>query len=120
VQEDEFLRIPGELELLTNAADRALAKHMQDPNYVPLAERTDSLRNEYKRRPVERLPEDLTRAFDRIARAERERDRLASRVIKLETAASSFRTRIWVLGAVAGAEFITIGWLANALLRRLH
>jgi len=120
VPENEFDRIPGELDLLSNAADRAIAKHMQDQNYIPLAERTDLLRESYKRRPVERLPEDVTRAFDRLARCERERDRLANRVIKLETAASSFRTRIWALASVATSEFIIILWLAKELFRRLH
>jgi hypothetical protein len=111
---------PGEIDAIWNLADRVVAKHMQDPNYIPLAERTELLREQYKRRPVDRLPEDVVRAFDRLARCERERDRLASRLIKLEIAASSMRTRLWALTAVAGAEFAVIGWLAIELLRKLH
>ena len=92
---------------------------MQDPNYIPLAERTELLREQYKRRPVDRLPEDVVRAFDRLARCERERDRLANRLIKLEIAASSMRTRLWVVTVAATAEFAVIGWLVYALLKRL-
>ena len=33
-----------------NAADRIVSKYMQDQNYIPLAERTDQLRAEYRKR----------------------------------------------------------------------
>ena len=93
---------------------------MQDPNYIPLAERTEMLRDSYKRRPIDRLPEDVTRAFDRLARCERERDKQLKQIIALESRLRVANLKIWILGAMVLAEGGTIGWLATELMKRLY
>jgi hypothetical protein len=121
VPDEEFARVTqGELDSISNLVDRTLYRHMQDPLLIPLAERTDMLRAAYKKRPVERLPEDVTRAFDRLARCERERDQLTNRIIGLERRLGLASLKIWILGGLVLAEGGVIAWLANELMRRLH
>jgi len=110
----------SEINLIWAAVDRVLAKHVQDPNLVPLAARHDWLREAYKKRKLEELPTDVVRAFDRLSRCERERDRLTSKIIALERKLDMANLKIWVLTALVISEGGALGWLAKALLSRLH
>lgn len=96
---------------------------MQDENLIgltedPLAPR-DRWRAQYLARPLDRLPKDVTHAFDRLYRIERQNDELRQSL--LEARRGQHKHVIWlgIVTAAAVAEFGVIGWLVSAFLDRL-
>ena len=87
---------------------------------IPLAERTEELRDFYRNRAIEKLPSDVTKAFDRLWHVEREKDELRS---QLEAAKKALKWERWksrLLIAVVTGEAIVIGWLVNVVSHFLH
>jgi len=129
VEEDKYPPlVSGEVDAIWNMVDRVLYRHgcylvlknVQDPLLIPLSVRTDELRMAYKKRPLDRLPEDVTHAFDRLSSCERQRDKLQLEVLRLNRRLDSANLKLWILGSAVLAEAGVISWLASALFSRLH
>lgn len=96
---------------------------MQDERLIGLTEDPlsprDRWRAQYLSRPLDRLPKDVTHAFDRLYRLERQNDELRESL--LEARQGQRRHMIWlgIVTAAAVAEFAVIGWFASVFLDRL-
>lgn len=55
---------------------------MKDPNLIAMTDRIpDDWRRMYMARPLEKLPADVTRAFDALAALQREKDRMQAEML---------------------------------------
>jgi hypothetical protein len=91
----------------------------------PLSPR-EQYRAEYLKRPVERLPRDVTHAFDRLYRLERQNDELRRALLdhqrdsaKQERSYHWLKIWAWILAAAVTAEFAAIGGLTSWILDRV-
>jgi hypothetical protein len=96
---------------------------LQDERLIPLTEDPlgprDRWRQEYLRRPLERLPKDVTHAFDRLYRLERQNDELHDALLKSDSRYHWLKIWAWILAAAVTAEFAAIGGLTNWILDRV-
>lgn len=69
-------------------------------NPIPLAERTEELRDFYRNRAIDKLPSDVTKAFDRLWQVEREKDRLAAQLVNTQKKLRHANLKIWLLSLV--------------------
>lgn len=76
----------------------------------------DEWRQKYLQRSLERLPEDVTKAYDRIWDLQREKDEINGRLIAAEKALGWANLKIWILGGLVVGEGAIIGWLAKELI----
>jgi len=72
----------------------------------------DEWRREYRQRPPEKLANDVTLAFDRLWKMEREKDQLRADL----TAIVRYKNlKIWILGSLAASQTAIIAWLVNLI-----
>jgi hypothetical protein len=67
---------------------------------IPLAERTEELRDFYRQRSIAQLPSDVTKAFDRLWQVEREKDRLAAQLVGTQKKLRHANLKIWLLSLI--------------------
>lgn len=96
---------------------------MRDKDLITLAEDPlgprDAWRAQYLKRPLDRLPKDVTHAFDRLYRLERQNDELHEALRKSDSRYHWLKIWAWILAAAVTAEFAAIGGLASWLLDRV-
>lgn len=80
----------------------------------------DDWRRAYLNRPIERLPLDVTRAYDRIVKLEREKNLVQADLLQAQRSLDRADLKIWVLMLAVGAEGAVIGWLVKEFLVSLR
>ncbi len=95
---------------------------MRDPQLIDPAEPRipDEWRRAYLNRPIERLPRDVTLAFDRLWTIEREKDEMRGELLAAKDQLHWADLKIWILMLVVGGEGAIIGWLVKDFLARLR
>ena len=80
----------------------------------------DTWRAKYLQRPVDRLPADVMKCFDRLWQVEREKDRIAANLAAAGKSLKWERRIRTVLIAVVTGEAVVIGWLVNVVSHMLR
>jgi hypothetical protein len=90
---------------------------MQDKKLIdPAARRIpDEWRRTYRMRPLDKLPEDVTRSFDRIFLLEREKDAINTALLKAQRRLGWANLKIWILMLVVSGEGAVIAWVVTRL-----
>jgi hypothetical protein len=80
----------------------------------------DAWRVKYLNRSMDRLPADVTKAFDRLWQVEREKDRLAAALEDTRKQLSWERWKSRALIVVVSGEAVVIGWLVTVVSHALR
>ena len=94
---------------------------MRDPKLIQQSEPRipDEWRRHYMARSIERLPADVTVAFDRIHQVQKDKDQLRD---DLSTATNDLKfanLKIWILTGVALAQSGLLAWALKTIFDRL-
>ena len=82
--------------------------------------RPEEWRQNYSRRPIERLPGDVLVAFDKIHNLNREKDQLRADLESAKRKLSSANLKVWVLTLLVGGEGVALTVLFKFVLERIH
>lgn len=90
---------------------------VQDPNLIEPAKPRlpDEWRRNYLMRPLEKLPGDVTRAYDRIYTLEREKDAVNGELLRAHRRLGWANLKIWILMLVVSGEGAVIAWVVSRL-----
>jgi hypothetical protein len=73
-------------------------------------------RRQYHKRPLDKLPGDITIAFDRIEQQRRDADKLRAALLATQGKLGSANTKVWVLMLIVLGEGAVISWLVKMVL----
>jgi hypothetical protein len=76
-------------------------------------------RRAYLMRPLEKLPQDVTYAFDQLHQQRRETNTMNRALIETKRKLGIADVKVWVLMLVVTGEGVVIGWLAKIVLAHL-
>lgn len=87
---------------------------LESPQRIP-----DQWRAKYLQRPVDRLPADVVKCFDRLWQVEREKDRIAANLAETGKSLKWERRIRAALIVVVSGEAVVIGWLVTVVSKAL-
>ena len=80
----------------------------------------DDWRRNYLQRPIDKLPADITRAFDMMWKLQREKDSINGKLLEAERRLDVAGWKLWTLGLIVTGEGLVIGWLVKSFLDHLR
>lgn len=99
----------SEFRRLERKANEIFDRHLvQDPLLITNSDRPDTWRRAYLQRSVDKLPADVTIAFDKISKLQAEKDRLTAELAETKEKLKWANRKIWLMGLVVGPVFSQI------------
>lgn len=94
---------------------------MRDPKIIDTTKERipDDWRRHYAMRPLEKLPQDVTQAFDRIWTLQREKDVINRDLGLAHRRLDSAGIKLWIMGLFLAGEGAVILWLVDQVLKRI-
>jgi hypothetical protein len=93
-----------------------MREHVDEPQQPRIPE---EWRRQYLRRPIDRLPGDIIKAFDQLELRRRDADKMKSQLIETRRMLGIADVKVWVLMGAVTAEGFVIAWLVKIVLARM-